>query len=202
MGLGGLGTPAEVAIAGVLLCFSGLFSGLNLGLLALDPVGLEVAERAGQGREREWAKAVRPVRERGNLLLVTLLMGNTLVNSAIAIILSDITSGWVGLAIATSLILVFGEVGGRLLLYPAPQPPPPHRHYKPPLFPLPPPLPPTVRVPTSDFAPPTSPCHADHSSKHLFTGTVPGALPSLTPPLPPPPTPAPPPPSRSRRRCG
>ena len=125
MGLGGLGTPAEVAIAGVLLCFSGLFSGLNLGLLALDPVGLEVAERAGQGREREWAKAVRPVRERGNLLLVTLLMGNTLVNSAIAIILSDITSGWVGLAIATSLILVFGEVGGRLLLYPAPQPPPP-----------------------------------------------------------------------------
>jgi metal transporter CNNM len=53
---------------------------------------------------------VRPVRERGNLLLVTLLMGNTLVNSAIAIILSDITSGWVGLAIATSLILVFGEI--------------------------------------------------------------------------------------------
>ena len=129
MGLGGLGTPAEVAIAVLLLCFSGLFSGLNLGLLALDPVGLEVAERAGEGREREWARAVRPVRERGNLLLVTLLMGNTLVNSAIAIIMSDITSSWVGLAVSTSLILVFGEVGGRLLLcaypYPDPAPPPP-----------------------------------------------------------------------------
>ena len=119
----------EVAIAVLLLCFSGLFSGLNLGLLALDPVGLEVAERAGEGREREWARAVRPVRERGNLLLVTLLMGNTLVNSAIAIILSDITSSWVGLAVSTSLILVFGEVGGRLQLcacpYPDPAPPPP-----------------------------------------------------------------------------
>ena len=85
---------------------------------------IETLGHAGEGREREWAKAVRPVRERGNLLLVTLLMGNTLVNSAIAIILSDITSGWVGLAIATSLILVFGEVGGRLLFYP-PLPPPP-----------------------------------------------------------------------------
>ena len=110
MGLGGLGTGGEVAIAVVLLVFSGLFSGLNLGLLALDPVGLEVAERAGQGAERKWARVVRPVRERGNLLLVTLLMGNTLVNSAIAIILSDITSGWVGLAVSTSLILIFGEI--------------------------------------------------------------------------------------------
>ncbi|KAH8071210.1 DUF21-containing protein [Aureococcus anophagefferens] len=48
--------------------------------------------------------------EDGNLLLCTLLLGNTLVNAMIAILLSDMTSGVVGGLVTTALIVVFGEI--------------------------------------------------------------------------------------------
>lgn len=51
------------------------------------------------------------VRRNGNLLLCTLLLGTTLVNNAISIVLADVTTGLIGLFIATAAILLFGEVG-------------------------------------------------------------------------------------------
>lgn len=52
---------------------------------------------------------VSTVRQHGNRLLCTLLLGNVVVNSALSILLSDLTSGLVGLAVSTIVILILGE---------------------------------------------------------------------------------------------
>ena len=50
------------------------------------------------------------VRKQGNLLLCTLLLGNTVINSAISILLADLTTGAIGLVVATFVILIFGTL--------------------------------------------------------------------------------------------
>ena len=61
----------------ILLIFSALFSGLTLGLMSLDVIGLDIIAQAGDPYERKYAKIILPVRSKGNLLLCTLLLGNT-----------------------------------------------------------------------------------------------------------------------------
>ncbi len=56
------------------------------------------------------AKKVYPLRKRGNLLLCTLLLGNTAVNSTMAIFLGNIATGVVAGFVATGLIVTFGEI--------------------------------------------------------------------------------------------
>ena len=68
----------------VLVCFSAMFSGLTLGLLGLDLNGLEIVMNGDDETLRMKAALIKPVRESGNQLLCTLLLGNTLVNAAIA----------------------------------------------------------------------------------------------------------------------
>jgi len=89
-----------------LVILSGLFSGLTLGLLSLDKNELERKISLGN----KDAKRVYAVRKRGNLLLCTLLLGNVAVNSTLSIFLGNISSGVVAGLIATSLIVVFGEI--------------------------------------------------------------------------------------------
>jgi len=89
-----------------LIILSGLFSGLTLGLLGLDKTELERKMKLGDKR----AKKVYSVRKRGNLLLCTLLLGNTAVNAAIAIFLGSIATGILAGVISTGLIVIFGEI--------------------------------------------------------------------------------------------
>lgn len=90
----------------VLVLFSGLFSGLTLGLLSLDKSELKRKIELGN----KAATKVYSVRKRGNLLLCTLLLGNVAVNSTLAIFLGDIASGVMAGFVATGLIVVFGEI--------------------------------------------------------------------------------------------
>lgn len=90
----------------VLVLLSGIFSGLTLGMFSLNLSALERKIRLGDKR----AKRVYSVREKGNLLLCTLLLGNVAVNSAIAIFLSSIASGVIAGLIATGSIVFFGEI--------------------------------------------------------------------------------------------
>lgn len=90
----------------ILVSLSGLFSGLTLGLLSLDKN--ELKRKISLGNKE--AKKVYPVREKGNLLLCTLLLGNVGVNSTLAIFLGDIASGVVAGIVATGLIVIFGEI--------------------------------------------------------------------------------------------
>jgi len=89
--------------------FSGLFSGLTLGLLGLDPIGLDIVQ-ASDSKDAEYARKIAPIRKRGNLLLCTLLLGNVAVNAALSIILSNITSGLVGFLVSTIVIVILGEI--------------------------------------------------------------------------------------------
>eukprot|EP00927_Polykrikos_kofoidii_P020658 TRINITY_DN19841_c0_g1_i1.p1 TRINITY_DN19841_c0_g1~~TRINITY_DN19841_c0_g1_i1.p1 ORF type:complete len:400 (+),score=56.80 TRINITY_DN19841_c0_g1_i1:71-1270(+) len=104
-------TIISVIIAAVLVALSGLFSGLNLGLMSFCDADLQIVIE-GSPDKREVADAIRlrPLRSRGNLLLCTLLLGNTLVNALIAILLADLSSGVIGAICTTGLIVVFGEI--------------------------------------------------------------------------------------------
>lgn len=93
-----------------LLTFSGLFSGLNLGLMSLTPHDLVVIQEAGTENDRKYAKKIYPVRKYGNFLLCTILLGNVLVNSTTTILLDTLISGGFAVAGATLAIVIFGEI--------------------------------------------------------------------------------------------
>mmetsp|Transcript_9605 Transcript_9605/g.10940 ORF Transcript_9605/g.10940 Transcript_9605/m.10940 type:complete len:586 (+) Transcript_9605:191-1948(+) len=95
----------------ILLVLSGCFSGLTLGLMSLDKIGLEIVIGGDpESDDAMYAKKIQPIRAHGNLLLCTLLLGNTLVNSSLSVLLAAYTTGAVGVALATVLILIFGEI--------------------------------------------------------------------------------------------
>lgn len=96
----------------VLVCLSGLFSGLNLGLMSFAEEDLQVIIRANKpdSQERKDAERILPIRKRGNFLLCTLLLGNTLVNAFLAILMGSLLPGFVGGLVASGFIVVFGEI--------------------------------------------------------------------------------------------
>lgn len=82
----------------------------HIGLLGIVAARapLQILSQGGDVHERQYAAKLIPVRQKGNLLLCTLLLGNTTVNSAISIILSSVTSGVIGLVASTFIILIIG----------------------------------------------------------------------------------------------
>lgn len=96
----------EYIVSLVLIVLSALFSSLTLGLLSLDTASLR--RRAKHGDID--AATVFPVREKGNQLLVTLILGNVVVNTTLSIFLGSLASGLVAGVLATALIVVFGEI--------------------------------------------------------------------------------------------
>ena len=82
----------------------------SLGLLSLDTTNLEVLQEAGDESERKYAKSISPLRHTGNLLLCTLLLGNTLVNALLSIMLAQLLNSVLGFVLSTALILIFGEI--------------------------------------------------------------------------------------------
>ncbi|CAL8097788.1 unnamed protein product [Calicophoron daubneyi] len=101
----------QIILIIVFFLLSGLFSGLNLGLMSLDKTELKIIESAGSPKEKGYAKAIRPVREKGNLLLCTLLLGNVLVNTSLTILMDDLTgSGLLAVVGSTIGITLFGEI--------------------------------------------------------------------------------------------
>jgi metal transporter CNNM len=97
----------------ILILFSALFSGLTIGLLGLDKSELERKIKIGD----KFALKIYSVRKNGNLLLVTLLLGNVLVNSILSIFLGDMFSGLVAVIASTALIVIFGEILPQAIFY-------------------------------------------------------------------------------------
>lgn len=104
--------PAMAAfpIIAVLVLLSGLFSGLTLGLMGLDVIGLQTVKNGDNKDLAQCAARIAPVREKGNQLLCTLLLGNVAVNSLLSVLMADISSGLVGFLVSTALIVIFGEI--------------------------------------------------------------------------------------------
>lgn len=78
--------------------------------MALDRTELKIYENTGSDKEKRYAKAIIPVRNHGNYLLCTLLLGNVLVNSTLTILLDDLTSGVIAIVGSTLGIVIFGEI--------------------------------------------------------------------------------------------
>ncbi len=95
-----------------LIGLSALFSGLTLGLMSLSIFELKRKVELGNTD----AALVYPIRVRGNELLVTLIIGNVLVNVALTVLLdsafpgSSVVSGLIVVVLATVLITFFGEI--------------------------------------------------------------------------------------------
>lgn len=100
----------QIVMIAALLVLSGLFSGLNLGLMSLDPTELIIVQNSGSEAEKKFAKSISPVRKRGNFLLCTLLLGNVLVNSTVTILLDTVGGGVVAVVASTVCIVIFGEI--------------------------------------------------------------------------------------------
>ncbi|XP_028269382.1 metal transporter CNNM4-like isoform X2 [Parambassis ranga] len=101
----------QVIIISFLLVLSGMFSGLNLGLMALDPMELRIVQSCGTEKEKKYARKIEPIRRKGNYLLCSLLLGNVLVNTTLTILLDDLTMSGVGAVVASTIgIVIFGEI--------------------------------------------------------------------------------------------
>ncbi|XP_033951542.1 metal transporter CNNM4 isoform X1 [Pseudochaenichthys georgianus] len=94
-----------------LLVLSGMFSGLNLGLMALDPMELRIVQSCGTEKEKKYARKIEPIRSKGNYLLCSLLLGNVLVNTTLTILLGDLIGSGLGAVVASTVgIVIFGEI--------------------------------------------------------------------------------------------
>ncbi|XP_053161711.1 metal transporter CNNM4-like isoform X2 [Hemicordylus capensis] len=95
----------------ILLGLSGMFSGLNLGLMSLNLMELRIVQKCGTAKERKYASRIEPIRKTGNYLLCSLLLSNILVNNCLAV-LFDTILGKNLLAVLTSTfcIVIFGEI--------------------------------------------------------------------------------------------
>ncbi|KAH1005171.1 hypothetical protein HUJ04_006205 [Dendroctonus ponderosae] len=101
---------ASIVVIFVCISFSSLFSGLNLGLMSMDKTELKILCNTGTAKERKYARVIQPVRNHGNYLLCSILLGNVLVNSIFTIILDGLTSGLIAVIFSTLAIVLFGEI--------------------------------------------------------------------------------------------
>ncbi|XP_039658212.1 metal transporter CNNM4 isoform X1 [Perca fluviatilis] len=101
----------QVILIAFLLVLSGMFSGLNLGLMALDPMELRIVQSCGTDKEKKYARKIEPIRRKGNYLLCSLLLGNVLVNTTLTILLDDLTKSGIGAVVSSTVgIVIFGEI--------------------------------------------------------------------------------------------
>lgn len=97
----------EIFIVVMLIAASGMFSGLTIGLMGYSVAEVERLSAVGDPN----AAKILPLVSDGNLLLTTLLLGNTAVNATLSIYLGAIVGeGVLAGLIATVLILLFGEI--------------------------------------------------------------------------------------------
>ncbi|XP_012992655.2 metal transporter CNNM4 isoform X2 [Esox lucius] len=101
----------QIILISCLLVLSGMFSGLNLGLMALDPMELRIVQSCGSEKEKKYARKIEPIRSKGNYLLCSLLLGNVLVNTTLTILLDDLIGSGLGAVVASTVgIVIFGEI--------------------------------------------------------------------------------------------
>uniref|UniRef100_A0A8D2KUC6 Metal transporter n=1 Tax=Varanus komodoensis TaxID=61221 RepID=A0A8D2KUC6_VARKO len=101
----------EIILIFFFLGLSGMFSGLNLGLMSLDPMELRIVQNCGTPKETKYATMIEPTRRKGNYLLCSLLLGNVLVNASLTILIDHILGeNLVAIVISTFAIVLFGEI--------------------------------------------------------------------------------------------
>lgn len=68
-------------------------------------------EQSGSEQEQRYASKIKPIRQKGHWLLVTLLLCNVVVNETLPVLTNSVwTGGWPAVVISSSLIVIFGEI--------------------------------------------------------------------------------------------
>ncbi|PWA25657.1 hypothetical protein CCH79_00001641 [Gambusia affinis] len=75
----------QAGVSVLLLALSVLCSGLNISMLALDPVELRVLQNSGTEKEQKYARKIESVRKHGNYILCTVVLGNVLTNTCFVV---------------------------------------------------------------------------------------------------------------------
>lgn len=100
-----------LAIVPFLVLCNGLIAGLTLGLLSLDETRLEVLIKSGTASQKRAAERIQPLRKNSHLLLATLLIGNTIINESLPILLhSLVKTEWLAVIVSVILVLTFAEL--------------------------------------------------------------------------------------------
>jgi metal transporter CNNM len=95
----------------VLVCLNGLLAGLTLGLLSLDETKLQVLVNSGTIEQKIAATKVAPIRKNTHFLLATLLLGSTIINETLPILLQSIVNNeFICIIISVLLVLTFAEL--------------------------------------------------------------------------------------------
>jgi len=105
-------TVMTVIVVILLLATGGLFAGLILSLMSLEPNELRRKAKLGDPK----AAKIYPLRKKGNQLLCTLILANVAANASLAIFLGSKTSGIVAGLLSTFLITLFAEILPQSLL--------------------------------------------------------------------------------------
>ncbi|KAJ2118089.1 hypothetical protein IW146_000225, partial [Coemansia sp. RSA 922] len=101
----------RLAVCAVLVVAGGLLAGLTLGLMSLDETNLHILATSGNEQQRAYARRIQPIRKNGHWLLVTLLLGNTVINETLPIVMDSILGGGVmAVLVSTVSIVLFGEI--------------------------------------------------------------------------------------------
>lgn len=97
----------------VLVAINGLIAGLTLGLLSMDETKIQVLMNSGTDKQKRAASRIKPLRKNPHLLLVTLLLGSTIINETLPILLDNLFNGssqWLAIIVSTVLVLIFAEI--------------------------------------------------------------------------------------------
>lgn len=92
------------------MCFLGLFSGLNLGLMVLDKIELKIIVKCGLIFEKKYVKVIEFVWRRGNFFFCIFLLGNVFVNNFLIILLDDLFNGLYVVIGVILGIVICGEI--------------------------------------------------------------------------------------------
>uniref|UniRef100_A0AC34QRI3 CNNM transmembrane domain-containing protein n=1 Tax=Panagrolaimus sp. JU765 TaxID=591449 RepID=A0AC34QRI3_9BILA len=108
----------QIPLVAILAVSSALFSGLNIGLMSLSVSSLELIIKHDE-RQRKYAQNILPLRKNGNLLLCTILIGNTFVNNCQTLLLSNLFNNLqleahlmmlLSIITPSAIIVVIGEI--------------------------------------------------------------------------------------------
>ncbi|XP_070697070.1 metal transporter CNNM1 [Pempheris klunzingeri] len=101
----------QAGVSVLLLGLSALCSGLNISMLALDPVELRVLQNSGTEKEQKYARKIESVRKHGNYILCTVVLGNVLTNTCFVVWMCQIL-GMTALSTASCTLGIFfiGEI--------------------------------------------------------------------------------------------
>ncbi|ETO05274.1 CBS domain-containing protein, partial [Reticulomyxa filosa] len=93
-----------------LVVIGGITSGLNVSLLAVDPIKIKLMKTSRVEWDKKIVSRIGPLVENHHLLLVTLLVANALAMEALPIFLNQMVAPWLAVLISVTFVLIFGEI--------------------------------------------------------------------------------------------